>query len=69
MSSVCPCPTTSSMIAGQPNGYFSADWDSFQNHAVIRHLARNMVIASSAWAPHGWVLCAAACPMRRWSIG
>lgn len=27
------------MIAGQPNGYFSADWDTFQNHAIIRHLA------------------------------
>lgn len=27
------------LIAGQPNGYFSADWDSFQNHAIIRHLA------------------------------
>lgn len=38
MSSVCPCPATGLMIAGQPNGYFSADWDSFQNHAVIRHL-------------------------------
>lgn len=27
-------------IAGVPNGYFSADWDMFQNHAVIRHLGR-----------------------------
>ena len=27
------------MIAAQPNGYFSADWDTFQNHAIIRHLA------------------------------
>lgn len=27
------------MIAGQPNGYFSADWDSFQNHAIHQHLA------------------------------
>ena len=26
-------------IAAQPNGYFSADWDTFQNHAIIRHLA------------------------------
>lgn len=34
-----PVPSDELMIAGQPNGYFSADWDSFQNHAVIRHLA------------------------------
>lgn len=34
-----PVPDDELMIAGQPNGYFSADWDSFQNHAVIRHLA------------------------------
>lgn len=27
-------------IAGLPNGYFSADWDMFQNHAVIRHLGQ-----------------------------
>ena len=26
------------IIAGLPNGYFSCDWDVFQNHAVIRHL-------------------------------
>ncbi|CCH30262.1 hypothetical protein ABZ816_17740 [Actinosynnema sp. NPDC047251] len=26
------------LIAGLPNGYFSADWDVFQNHAVIRRL-------------------------------
>lgn len=26
------------MIAGLPNGYFSCDWDVFQNHAVIRRL-------------------------------
>lgn len=26
------------LIAGLPNGYFSCDWDVFQNHAVIRHL-------------------------------
>ncbi len=26
------------LIAALPNGYFSADWDSFQNHALIRHL-------------------------------
>lgn len=27
------------LIAGLPNGYFSADWNVFQNHALIRHLA------------------------------
>ncbi|WP_439449182.1 hypothetical protein [Stenotrophomonas sp. ATs4] len=26
------------LIAALPNGYFSADWDLFQNHALIRHL-------------------------------
>lgn len=26
------------LIAGLPNGYFTCDWDVFQNHAVIRHL-------------------------------
>ena len=25
-------------LAGLPNGYFSCDWNVFQNHAVIRHL-------------------------------
>ncbi len=25
-------------IAGLPNGYFSCDWDVFQNHAVIRRM-------------------------------
>lgn len=34
-----PVPSDELMIAGLPNGYFSADWDSFQNHAVICHLA------------------------------
>ncbi|EFI59268.1 MULTISPECIES: hypothetical protein [Comamonas] len=34
-----PVPDDELMIAGQPNGYFSADWDRFQNRAVIRHLA------------------------------
>lgn len=29
------------LIAGQPNGYFSADWDSFQNHAIHQHLAQH----------------------------
>ncbi|MGJ7541642.1 hypothetical protein [Variovorax sp. LT1R16] len=27
------------LIAGLPNGYFSADWNVFQNHALIRHIA------------------------------
>jgi len=26
------------LIAALPNGYFSADWDLFQNHCLIRHL-------------------------------
>ncbi|MDP9897972.1 hypothetical protein [Variovorax ginsengisoli] len=26
------------LIAGLPNGYFSADWNVFQNHALIRQL-------------------------------
>lgn len=26
-------------IAGFPNGYFSVDWDTFQNYTVTRHLA------------------------------
>lgn len=34
-----PVATDDLMIAGQPNGYFSVDWDTFQNHAIIRHLA------------------------------
>ena len=25
-------------IAGLPNGYFTCDWNLFQNHAVIRHM-------------------------------
>ena len=28
------------LIAALPNGYFSADWDIFQNHALIRHLQK-----------------------------
>ena len=36
-----PVASDDLMIAGQPNGYFSADWDSFQNHAIIRHLAQH----------------------------
>jgi len=27
------------LIAAMPNGYFTADWDVFQNHALIRHLS------------------------------
>lgn len=34
-----PVPSDELMIAGQPNGYFSDDWDTFQNHAIICHLA------------------------------
>ncbi|RGC66969.1 hypothetical protein C5N14_21170 [Micromonospora sp. MW-13] len=26
------------LLAGLPNGYFSSDWDVFQNHAVIRRM-------------------------------
>jgi hypothetical protein len=33
-----PVATDDLKIAGQPNGYFSVDWDTFQNHAIIRHL-------------------------------
>ena len=31
-------PQDDLVIAGLPNGYFSCDWDVFQNHAVIRRL-------------------------------
>lgn len=34
-----PLASDDPLIAGQPNGYFSADWDSFQNHAIHQHLA------------------------------
>lgn len=34
-----PVPRDDLLIAGLPNGYFSADWSVFQNHALIRHLA------------------------------
>ena len=27
------------VIAGIPNGYFTADWDVFQNHTIIRRMA------------------------------
>lgn len=26
-------------VAGIPNGYFTADWNVFQNHAIIRRMA------------------------------
>ena len=31
-----PVPEDNLLIAGMVNGYFSADWDVFQNHAIIR---------------------------------
>lgn len=31
-------PDDTFMIAALPNGYFSCDWDVFQNHAVIRRM-------------------------------
>jgi hypothetical protein len=31
-------PEDELLIAGLPNGYFSCDWDVFQNHAVIRRM-------------------------------
>ena len=34
-----PVSVEDTMIAGQPNGYFGDDWDTFQNHAIIGHLA------------------------------
>ena len=33
-----PVPRDDLLIAGLPNGYFSSDWNVFQNHALIRHL-------------------------------
>lgn len=33
-----PVPRDDLLIAGLPNGYFSADWNVFQNHALICHL-------------------------------
>lgn len=33
-----PVASDDLLIAALPNGYFSADWDLFQNHALIRHL-------------------------------
>lgn len=35
-----PVPRDDLLIAGLPNGYFSCDWNVFQNHAVIRRLER-----------------------------
>jgi hypothetical protein len=34
-----PVPRDDLVIAGIPNGYFEDDWDTFQNHAVIRRMA------------------------------
>lgn len=34
-----PVPRDDLAIAGLPNGYFNSDWNVFQNHGVIRHLA------------------------------
>lgn len=31
-------PEDDLLIAGLPNGYFTCDWDVFQNHAVIRQM-------------------------------
>ncbi|MCS4294345.1 hypothetical protein M2375_002578 [Comamonas sp. BIGb0152] len=36
-----PLASDDPLIAGQPNGYFSADWDSFQNHAIHQYLAEH----------------------------
>ena len=33
-----PVPADHQLIAGLPNGYFSGDWDVFQNHALSCHL-------------------------------
>lgn len=33
-----PVASDDLLIAALPNGYFSADWDIFQNHALLRHL-------------------------------
>ncbi|WP_326948874.1 hypothetical protein OG439_08805 [Amycolatopsis sp. NBC_01307] len=34
-----PVPRDDLAIAGIPNGYFTADWTVFQNHAIVRRLA------------------------------
>lgn len=50
-------PGDEELIAAAPNGYFSADWDTFQNHAIIRHLAAHygyrFFAMGAAWM--GWV--------------
>ncbi|MBE1162993.1 hypothetical protein [Dyella acidiphila] len=33
-----PVPRDDLLIAGIPNGYFSSDWNVFQNHVVIQHM-------------------------------
>jgi len=35
-----PVSSNTDLIAGLPNGYFSCDWNIFQNHAIIRHMAQ-----------------------------
>ena len=34
-----PVPRDDLAVAGIPNGYFTADWDVFQNHTIIRRMA------------------------------
>ncbi|MFG1647321.1 hypothetical protein ACGFMK_44175 [Amycolatopsis sp. NPDC049252] len=34
-----PVPRDDLAVAGIPNGYFTSDWNVFQNHAVIRRMA------------------------------
>jgi hypothetical protein len=34
-----PVPRDDLVIAGIPNGYFEADWDTFENHAIVRRMA------------------------------
>lgn len=45
------------LVAAAPNGYFSADWDMFQNHAITAYLAANYGYRffgmGAAWM--GWV--------------
>lgn len=33
-----PVPRDDLLIAGLPNGYFTSDWDVFQNHSLLCHL-------------------------------
>ncbi|MDT7797964.1 MAG: hypothetical protein QOI78_1397 [Actinomycetota bacterium] len=34
-----PVPRDDLAVAGIPNGYFTSDWNVFQNHAIIRRMA------------------------------